>query len=455
MNLLYIHTHDTGRNLTPYGFMAGTEAVQEFARDSLVFRKAFCVSPTCTPSRGAMLTGRYPHCNGLMGLSHRGFVLKDPQTHLASFLKNHGYITALSGVQHEEGFWLPDKTGIQSAGKLGYERILTDFSESPQSAEDYLCWDQKNAQGAMAFLMEQDGIRPFFLSYGLFSTHRPYPEAEEGGRDDSRYVALPYGMEDTVENRKDMAGFLKSAACYDRNFRTVMTALKESGHYEDTIVLVTTDHGLANPFTKCCLNDAGTGVALIMRVPGYLQSYGQVSDALISQLDIFPTLCDLLGFPAPPWLQGKSFAHCFENPQAEARSSMIQEINFHTSYEPVRSVRSMRYRYVRYLDTEWIKYNISNCDESPAKQRLLLHGWSDQKRQEEYLYDLLFDPEEKVNLAGEKHYQGILKELREELIRHMEDTGDECLTKEMYQRRYKVNKKECTYPSIRTEDERE
>ncbi len=457
MNVLYVHTHDTGRYLTPYGYPAGTSRLQEFAKDALVFRKAFCVSPTCTPSRGAMLTGRYPHCNGLAGLTHRGFSLNNPGQHLAAYLHTQGFATALSGVQHEEEFWLPRERGKRGANRLGYETVLTDFSVTPGNPEEYLEWDKKNAKAAADFLKTYEKQRPFFLSYGLFSTHRPYPQIREEEREtfDCRYSPISYGMEDNKENREDMAGFLKSLHCCDRNFGIVLDALKAYGYYDSTIILVTTDHGLANPFSKCCLNDAGTGVALMMRVPGYGGSYGCVSDALVSQLDVFPTICRLLNLPEPFWLQGESFAECFEDPKREAREELIQEINFHTSYEPARSIRSRRYRYVRYLDEEWPWYNISNCDESPAKAKLLENGWQEKRKSREYLYDLLFDPEEKINLADDPEYQHVLEEFRRKLSRHMEETEDCILERECYRKQYEVNKKQCTYPSICTEDERE
>ena len=101
-NILYIHTHDTGRFTSVYGKNVPTPHLKAFAGDALVFRNAFCASPTCSPSRGAMLTGRYPHENGLEGLAHRGFSIKDKSGHLAAFLQRNGVETVLCVVLHEE-----------------------------------------------------------------------------------------------------------------------------------------------------------------------------------------------------------------------------------------------------------------------------------------------------------------------------------------------------------------
>src|SRR5205085_6747340 len=73
MNILYIHSHDTGRWIQPYGFPVATPNLQKLAENGVLFRQAFCVSPTCSPSRAALLTGKYPHNNGMLGLAHRGF----------------------------------------------------------------------------------------------------------------------------------------------------------------------------------------------------------------------------------------------------------------------------------------------------------------------------------------------------------------------------------------------
>jgi arylsulfatase A-like enzyme len=78
MNVLYLHCHDMGRYNSIYGYAIDTPNLQSVAQDATTFTQAFCVCPTCSPSRGAMLTGRYPHNNGLMGLVHRGFAISRP-----------------------------------------------------------------------------------------------------------------------------------------------------------------------------------------------------------------------------------------------------------------------------------------------------------------------------------------------------------------------------------------
>ena len=100
-NVIYIHTHDMGRYISPYGHAVPTPHLQRFAERSTLFRQAYCCGPTCSPSRAGLLTGVTPHESGMLGLAHRGFVFSHPELHLAAYLKEKGFLTVLCGMQHE------------------------------------------------------------------------------------------------------------------------------------------------------------------------------------------------------------------------------------------------------------------------------------------------------------------------------------------------------------------
>ena len=100
-NILYVHSHDTGRYIQPLGRAVPTPNLQRLAEGGVLFRQAFCAAPVCSASRSALLTGQAPHSAGMLGLAHRGFRLNDYRQHLAQFLGAAGYHTALVGVQHE------------------------------------------------------------------------------------------------------------------------------------------------------------------------------------------------------------------------------------------------------------------------------------------------------------------------------------------------------------------
>lgn len=114
MNVLYIHSHDTGRYISPYGHAVDTPNLQRLAAEGMLFRQAFCAAPTCTPSRAALLTGQYAHECGMLGLINRGFRLGHPERHMVHWFNNNGYETAISGVQHI----------APSIEEIGYQQVL-------------------------------------------------------------------------------------------------------------------------------------------------------------------------------------------------------------------------------------------------------------------------------------------------------------------------------------------
>src|SRR3954451_11768287 len=141
------------------------------------------------------------------------------------------------------------------------------------------------------------------MSVGFFETHRTYrvPTSVR----DTLYSLPPANLPDTPETRADMAAFKASARSLDQGIGAVLNGLHQCGLQEDTLIICTTDHGLAFPNAKATLYDRGTGVMLIMRGPrGF--SGGRVVDGLVSHLDIYPTICELAGIEKPDWLQGKS-----------------------------------------------------------------------------------------------------------------------------------------------------
>src|SRR5512133_4145230 len=96
-NVLYIHSHDSGRYLQPYGHAVPTPNLQRLASEGVLFRRAFSCAPTCSPSRSALLTGQFPHQNGMLGLAHRGFSMTDYRHHMLHTLRAAGYRSVLAG----------------------------------------------------------------------------------------------------------------------------------------------------------------------------------------------------------------------------------------------------------------------------------------------------------------------------------------------------------------------
>jgi arylsulfatase A-like enzyme len=384
----------------------------------------------------------------MLGLSQRGFGLSDYSKHLVQFLKMHGYHTVLCGIQHEAGSYFNHREGAQ---KIGYDEDIT-TDPAKYAEEELVKWDLENAKKVCEWLRKWKSDKPFFLSYGLYATHRKFPN--EGLVEiDSNYIAPPYPLFDHGIIREDYKKYLYSASWFDRAFQIVMDTLKTEGLYDDSIIIFTTDHGIAFPFSKCTLYDSGIGVSLIMRVPGSRMN-GEVIDGLVSHVDMFPTLCDLLQLEKPDYLQGFSFAELFRDKTIDVREEIFSEINFHTSYEPARCIRTKRYKYIRYYDEQYLKINLSNIDNSDSKDYYLNNGLQQEVKYQEALYDLLFDPGERNNLVDDERYQDVLEEMRKRLLTYQEETDDPLLKGHIQiQPNWKVNKRECINPSSKNPED--
>ena len=413
MNLLYLHTHDSGRYLEAGAGPRRLANIDRLAAGGVTFRNAFSAAPTCSPSRSALLTGYPPHSTGMTGLSHRGFRLRDYSAHIRRFCADQGMQTVLCGVQHIA----PEKSMI------GYDRVLdgpTDYFHVPNLSPDQ--WDRENADRVARFLRE-DPEQPFFLSFGMLTTHRPYPP-ESAELPERAWPPPPSTVPDRPETRRDMERFVTGLDRVDENVGRVLDALVETGQWDRTVVILTTDHGPPFPGMKGTLRDGGIGVSLILRIPG-LADQGGVEHALVSQIDLFPTLLELIGLdPVDHYSgDGRSLLPLLRGETGRIRDAVAAETNYHANYEPARAVRTERYKYIRhYGDADTARP--ANVDDSPGKSILGAAGYFDDARPREQLFDLLLDPMEGRNRAEERAYEEIRRELAGRLDDWMQQSTD-------------------------------
>jgi N-sulfoglucosamine sulfohydrolase len=396
-NILYIHSHDTGRYVQPYGFPVPTPNIQLLADQGVLFRNAFCAAPTCSGSRASLLTGQYCHNNGLLGLAHRGWELNDYGQHLVHPLREAGYRSVLIGEQHIS----------EDPEVIGYDEVIE--------------VDSHHAADIAPTTIESLGATegPWFMSVGFFETHRTYrvPTSVR----DTLYSLPPANLPDTPETRADMAAFKASARSLDQGIGAVLNGLHQLGLQENTLIICTTDHGLAFPGAKATLYDRGIGVMLIVRGPGF--QGGRVFDGLVSHLDIYPTICELAGIEEPSFLQGTSLMPLVRGETAKVHDHVFAEMTYHAAYQPLRAVRSERFKYIRRFD-DYDRPVLANCDDSASKQILAEAGWGEQRVPEEQLFDLLFDPNELNDLSQDPTRRQILSEMRERLLEWMRATED-------------------------------
>ncbi len=283
--------------------------------------------------------------------------------------------------------------------------------------------DGKNARQVAKWLKEKSyGDKPFFIACGIQKPHVPflapskyfdrYPlekinyQADRANLWDSlpklakvkRYEAFGFelGKENDALRREYMQAYHACVTFIDAQIKIVLDALKESGEWENTIIVFTSDHGyhLGDHFLwgKVTLFDIGAKVPFIVRVPG-LTKPGTRSEAMVELIDIFPTLADLVGLKAPHHLQGASLRPLLGHPERKGKKKYAYSV-VSRGQKLGYALRNQRWRYGKWPDTEG-------------------HG--------EELYNLTNDPHEKRNLAGKEHVQERLKEFRKVLADKQEE----------------------------------
>ncbi|MFH0963764.1 MAG: sulfatase [Planctomycetota bacterium] len=412
-NILFIITHDTGEHVGCYGAAVETPNIDRLAGEGVRFENSFCTAPQCSPSRGSVLTGKYPHRNGLVGLAHLGWELNEGEVTLPMVLGEARYETYLFGVQHES----------RDAARLGYAHVR----ERGASAEG--AFAGSGARATEWFLAELPALasarKPFFASVGFLETHRPFPHARDGRR--AGEVKVPAWLPDRPGIREDIAGLEGLVREADRCVGRMMDGLEGAGIADRTLVIFTTDHGVAMPRAKGTCYDPGVKVALIMRPPGSrMRGTPGVRSEMVSNVDILPTLCEVAGAGRIEGIDGRSFLALLEGRGYEARKDVFLEMTWHDRYNPMRAVRTERWKYVRNFGERPMVYLPKDIFLGRAGEEVREEYYAG-KRPAEELYDLREDPLERRNVAGEAGCAGVLAELRGRVEEWMRETGDRLL----------------------------
>ncbi|MFP4055996.1 MAG: sulfatase [Candidatus Brocadiia bacterium] len=413
-NLLIVTCHDLGDYLGCYGTPVPTPNVDRLAAEGALFLGHFSTSTVCSPARGALLTGCYPHTNGLMGLVHRGWELDvDACTPLPAILAQAGYRTHLFGFQHEH----PDPT------RLGYQEVHAAASSHVDHVVPVFAEWVRDQGG---------GERPFLAAVGVSEVHRlglhpsGFRREEYEPAEPESVEVRPY-LPDIPEMRRDLADFYGAIKLVDREMGRLLDALDDAGLRDDTLVVFTTDHGASFMHSKATLYDGGTKAALALRWPGGIPA-GVRCQGLTSHVDVLPTLLDLLGLQCPQGVQGHSVAAVARGETEDTgRTYAFSEKNFTNYFDPQRTARSQRFRYirrgVRSCIFDFIIPEIELCPCGFRRNRAVFEFYSARRCTEE-LYDLASDPGELRNLAEEADHAETLDQLRAALDAHLEATDD-------------------------------
>ncbi|KXA94812.1 hypothetical protein AKJ65_03350 [candidate division MSBL1 archaeon SCGC-AAA259E19] len=402
-NIVLFHCHDLGRRLGCYGKRLDTPNIDSLAEDGVKFDNYFCTAAQCSPSRGSIMTGKYPHNHGLIGLAHKGFgwQLKINQKTLPVYMKEAGYKTHLFGLQHEAS----DPTS------LGYEKIHRTGNQA-----------EKVGRGLTKFFENQNQNTPFFISAGTFEPHRPFSEEEYSSNDLDEVKPLPY-LPDKKGIREDIAGLNEKIYRVDETVGKVRKTLKENDLQDNTLFIFTTDHGIAMPRAKGTCYDPGIETALIMYKPREFENM-DTQDELLSNVDLLPTILDYLNKDIPEDVDGKSFLSLLEkDDDYSPREKVFIEMTWHDKYNPMRGIRTNRYKYIKNFVEEPKVYLPLDIYTGTAGKEMKDEYYSE-KRPTEELYDLEIDPLEKNNLTENPEYEDVLASLGKKVEKWMEKTQD-------------------------------
>ena len=419
-NILILHCHDLGQFLNCYGVKTvQTPNLDRFAAGGVLFERSFCTAPQCSPSRASIFTGRYPHSNGVMGLTHAEFAwdLNPDERHLGQILAAAGYATAGIGILHET------RSGARRAG-------LDDYVPASRA--------RQMADAAIERLgrFAKSPGRPFYLQAGCIEPHRLAPRdprgdvyftGEEIRPDASVGLSIPGYLRDTPGTRAEIAELQGAVRHMDEQMGRVLAAVDEMGLASNTLVVFTTDHGIALPRAKCTVYEPGLQTALILRLPSRPGWRGGLRKReLISNVDDLPSILEAAGLPVPANVQGRSFAPLLDGRPYQPREAVFGELTYHGYYDPCRSVRTGKHKLIVNFSSA-PAFQDSSQSWRPRSDTLTPPNPARAYHPAVELYDLEKDPFEQENVVAGAAYAAVLEDLRARLRKHMEDTRDPIL----------------------------
>ena len=482
-NVIFIITDDESPTLGCYGDpVAVTPAIDAIAKDGLIFRNAFATTASCSASRSVVMSGLHNHRNGQFGHQH----------HYHKFASFHDVVSlALPRVMQRAGY---------RTAQIGKYHVAP---ETVYHYETYIKGNGRNAvsmaEASRDFLTDTSDERPFFLYFATSDPHRgggkdqnsklelkpdlfgnkPNDEAHPGVDEvfyDPNEVPIPSFLPDTPETREELAQYYQSCSRVDQGVARLVEILKEADLYDKTMIVFTSDHGMAFAGGKTTVYEGGLRVPLVVRDP-YQATRGVESEALVSHIDITPTLLDYAGGldyetngpknpldPAAFWKErgealkenrngnkkfesyhGKSWMHCLANPDEPHHETIFASHTFHEiqMYYPMRVVRDKKYKLI---------WNIAHPLPYPfASDLWAASSWQAQwakgkdapygqmtvgryvQRPEFELYDIAADPYESTNLADSSGHQDILEKYQAKLKAMQQAMDDPWIMKWEYE----------------------
>ncbi|MDZ7317438.1 MAG: sulfatase, partial [candidate division KSB1 bacterium] len=408
-NILWITSEDNSPLFGCYGdTFATTPNFDRLAKESVVFDNAFATSPVCAPARNCLVTGVYPASTGTEPMRSR--------YPLPTFIK-------------------PYPLYLREAGYYCTNNVKTDYNFL---GDDASYWDECSTT---AHYKNRPAGKPFFAVFNFTISHEHTLHTSipaEQLRHDPAKVKLPPYHPDTPEIRHDWAQYYDQIQALDEQVGRVLKELEENGLAEDTIVFYYGDHGGVLPRSKRFLYETGLRVPMMIRFPQKYQHLaparpGQRIDQLITFADIPKSLLSLVGIRPPEYMQGHAFLGRYKD--KPRRYALAFRSRMDERYDLSRSLRDKRFRYTRHfnphrplgqhLEYLWrmpatrsweAEYRAGRCNEVQSR------FWRPKPAEE--LYDVVNDPWEVNNLAGNPQYAEVLQRMRADLRAWMLEVRD-------------------------------
>ncbi len=472
-NVVVIVADDLGWQLGCYGDQqAKTPNIDQLAAEGVRFTRAYCTTASCSASRSVLMTGLFNHATGHFGHAHADnhFSTYDSVRTLPVMMTEVGYRTCSIGKYH----LAPEAT-------YHFETYRNDGIQGSRNSV-------RMSENAKTWIAEKDD-RPFFLYWCSTDPHRSGATGFGNSPNDNHFpgvtptrfkadeMRVPSWLPNAPVVRQEWAEFYEAINRLDQGVGMLMQVLKETGHWDDTLVLFLADNGPPFPGAKTTLYDPGARLPLIVRDPTQSRATSvspvRTTDALVAWVDITPTILDWCGVtpkPAPPIVprengggsdgarpaknaktqpvtfHGRSFLKALADEHAAKNGfgEIFGSHTFHeiTMYYPMRSVISGRHKLIFNIAHELPYPFASDLYASPTwqmalKSKLPVYGLRSTSayihRPRFELYDLEADPNELKNLADDPQHAKLIAELQGKLKSWQKQTRDPWVSKWEYE----------------------
>lgn len=477
-NIVFYIADDMGAFLGCYGIaQAKTPHMDALAADGTLFTRAYATTASCSASRSVIMTGLHNHANGQYGHQHayHKFALYPQAVTLAlpQVMRQAGYRTGLFGKNHvAPGSVIDYDIEGGEKGRNTVQLVDAAFKFiSAESDKPFLCYIGTGDPHRDGKRDEDSPYKPNM--FGNLPKQKSYPGVQETFYKPEDVFVPPF-LPDTPTCRAELVQYYQSVSRVDTGLGHLVKRLKEAALYDKTMIIVTSDHGMAFPGGKTTVYEPGLHVPLIVRNP-YLEKRGVKNNALVSHVDLTPSMLDFAGgldpernFPkktvnVTEWAQahslgkgdnlgkpyksyhGRSWLAILDKESDPSRTELHASHTFHEiqMYYPMRVIRDEKYKLIWNIASPLPYPFASDLWAAPTWQAQWAQG-KDAKygtktvgqyiqRPPFELYDIKYDPDETKNLADDPQFKATLDEYKSRLKKWQEQMDDPWVQKWDYE----------------------